>query len=221
MKKIKRFLAAMMVIAAVLITPVTAHAQEVPEYIPIYVQFAIDYQYIDKVNIMWSPVRPIITIAEGYESYAENLQLPPEYIAASVQKLFPNGASWGMEYFYTTMSDVTGKELWIPKTVQGCEAFAYMLTDAIFGDVPMEYYNYYNGLASGNFQICNYDIICFETAIGTQHCGVVIGADPTTNTVYIAEGNYGGVVNWGRAIKLDGSDGNHLGLVIRRECVIP
>ena len=43
-----------------------------------------------------------------------------------------------------------------------------------------------------------------------------MGGDTATQTLYLAEGNVNGTVDWNRSIKTDDSDGNLIARVYRR-----
>lgn len=143
-----------------------------------------------------------------------------------IKKDCPNGFAWGLETFYDKISTVTNKKD-MNVRAQGCLAFAYWLTDGIYGDLPIVAYN---GAEAG-FEFCMYDIVVFNTpytaATGQYHAGVIIGADPATQTLYLAEanvivnGNPQGVIRWDSPLKVDGSDGNTIGMVLRRKGVTP
>ena len=161
-------------------------------------------------------------------SYPANVyvEITDADVIDAVKHMLPDGAEWGMEAFYDKISNVKGEGKWINKRAQGCLAFAFWLTDGIYGDIPMDCYriNSVENPAAG-FEYCMYDIVIFdtpETAVtGITHAGVIIGADPVTQTLYLANGNYGGTVSWNLPLKVDGSDGNVIGMVLRRESVTP
>lgn len=134
----------------------------------------------------------------------------------------PNGTPWGMDMYYDTISPTKGRN--IAKRQEGCGAFAFWLTDAIFGETPMVRYDNTEDnmmLSNGTFEYCMYDIVCYTTSTGSFHGGVVIGADPKTSTLYLAEGNVNGKVDWNRFIKVDGTDTNKIARVYRREGIQP
>lgn len=137
-------------------------------------------------------------------------------VIAMAKDVAPTGTEWGYETYYDTISDVKGRN--IAKRGEGCLAFAYWLTDALYGTAPMtRYENTLDDLyALDGFEFHKYDIVCYNTSIGTFHCGVVLGGEPTNKTLTLAEGNVNGVVDWNRVIKVDGSDGNFVARVYRR-----
>lgn len=137
-------------------------------------------------------------------------------VIAMAKDIAPTGTKWGYETYYDTISDVKGRN--VAKRGQGCLAFAYWLTDAIYGTAPMTRYENTeeNPYALNGFEFYKYDIVCYITTIGSFHAGVVLDGDPSTKTLTLAEGNLNGVVNWNRVIKVDGSDGNGIARVYRR-----
>ncbi|MBD5494477.1 MAG: hypothetical protein HDR12_08930 [Lachnospiraceae bacterium] len=143
------------------------------------------------------------------------------------KQLFPEGSQWGMEKFYDKISYVKGEGKWINGArEEACGAFAFWLTDSIYGNIPMNCYRLHTAEnPSPVFEYCMYDIVVFETPetakTGISHAGVIIGADPATQTLYLASGNYGGKVTWKLPLKVDGSDGNMIGMVFRRVGVTP
>ncbi|MDE6748703.1 MAG: hypothetical protein K2K21_06535 [Lachnospiraceae bacterium] len=161
-------------------------------------------------------------------SYPANVyvEITDADVIEAAKRMLPDGAEWGLEAFYDKISTVTNKKD-MNVRAQGCLAFAYWLTDAIYGDTPMIAYN---GAGAG-FEFCMYDIVVFNTpytaVTGQYHAGVVIGADPATQTLYLVEanvlinGNPQGVVRWNSPLKVDGSDGNTIGMVLRRVGVTP
>lgn len=166
-------------------------------------------------------------------SYPANVyvEITDANVIDAAMHMLPDGAPWGLETYYDKISKVKGEGKWINKRAQGCLAFAFWLTDGIYGDIPMNCYRINNTANSGvGFEYCMYDIVIFETpytaTTGITHAGVIMGADPATQTLYIANGNVvingtTGVVKWSMPLKVDGSDGNVIGMVLRREGVTP
>ena len=160
-------------------------------------------------------------------SYPANVyvEITDADVIQGAMSMLPDGAAWGLESYYDKVSTVTNKKD-LNVRAQGCLAFAYWLTDGIYGDTPMVAYN---GAGAG-FEFCMYDIVVFDTpytaGTGQYHAGVIIGADPATQTLYLAEANVSingapGVVRWNSPLKIDGSDGNTIGMVLRRVSVTP
>lgn len=173
------------------------------------VTWSTDYEEIGKNQYLQHPLQ-IQVLTPGAELTAEDVILIAKEVA-------PNGTTWDMCDFYDTLADVKGKN--VAKRQQGCGSFAFWLQDAIFGSAPVTRYENTEGnmmLNNGTFEFCMYDIVCYTTPQGSFHGGVVIGADPSTQTLYLAEGNVNGVVNWNRTLKVDDSDGNKIARVYRR-----
>lgn len=163
-------------------------------------------------------------ITYSYPSYVY-VEITEADILDAAMHMVPEGDTWGLDICYDKISTVTNKKD-LNTRAYGCLAFAYWLTDSMFGDTPMIAYN---GAEAG-FEFCMYDIVVFDTpytaGTGQYHAGVIIGADPATQTLYLAEANVSingapGVVRWNSPLKVDGSDGNTIGMVLRREGVTP
>ncbi|SDB02701.1 hypothetical protein SAMN02910317_00023 [Ruminococcaceae bacterium FB2012] len=73
----------------------------------------------------------------------------------------------------------------------GCAGFAFLLSDAAFGDLPARVYYDYTQIRVGDILRIN----------NNTHSVIVLSID---NGVYtIAEGNYNGMVHWGRTLTFD------------------
>ncbi len=191
--------------------PQTANTTgELPDGITLH--YWTNYEDLGNGTYLQGPLQ-IEVISENGTAY----QLTDKDVIDIAKDTAPNGTEWGYETYYDTISNVKGRN--IAKRGQGCLAFAYWLTDAIFGTTPMVRYENTEDnmlLNNGTFEYCMYDIVQYVTTTGSFHAGVVIGADAKTQTLYLAEGNVNGVVNWNRSIKVDGSDGNKIARVYRR-----
>lgn len=73
----------------------------------------------------------------------------------------------------------------------GCAAFAFILSDAAFGNLPAR------TIDNGSF---NYDEIKVGDILRVNNSHFVIILKKSTNGVIVAEGNYNKSVHWGRAI---------------------
>lgn len=173
------------------------------------VNYWTDYEELGNGKYLQHPLQ--------YEVLTPGAEIYDTQIIAMAKDLAPTGTEWGDETYYDTVSSVKGRN--IAKRGQGCQAFAYWLTDAIYGKTPMVRYENTdaNPTALKGFAICQYDIVHYVTSTGEFHCGVVMGADPKTNTLYLAESNVNGKVDWNRSIKTDDSDGNLIARIYRRE----
>ena len=176
------------------------------------VNYWTDYQDLGNGNCLQLPLQ-FEVVSENGATY----QVTDKDVIEMAKDVAPNGTEWGMETYYDTLADVKGKN--VPKRSQGCGAFAFWLQDAIYGNAPVTRYENTEdnmALSNGTFEFCMYDIVCYVTTTGSFHAGVVIGADAKTQTLYLAEGNVNGMVNWNRTFKADGSDGNKVARVYRR-----
>lgn len=188
----------------------------------IRLQFWSDYEVLDNNIILQQPLQLQFLVPDGLNVTQQELRanLTDDSIIAMAQQVLPTGTQWGDETWYDTVSDVSGRN--IAKRGAGCQAFAYWLTDALYGDIPMVRYENTeteNILTNGTFMLYRFDIVHYLTPQGTLHCGVVLGADMEAGLIYTAEGNVNGMINWDRAISLDGSDGCHIFRIYRRETV--
>lgn len=188
----------------------TSNAMKLPEGVSLH--YWTDAEELGNGNYLQHPLYIDLYLADG-----ATYQVTDKDVIAMAKELVPNGTEWGMETFYDTLANVKGKN--VPKRNQACGAFAFWLQDAIYGNAPVTRYDYTeNGWSTtdGTFEFYMYDIVCYITTTGSFHAGVVIGADSATQTLYLAEGNVNGMVNWNRTIKVDASDGNRVARVYRR-----
>lgn len=200
--KLKKILVTMLT-ALMLVTPLTAQAANIDDF-----AYWTDYEDLGNGQLLQHPLQ--------WEAPA-GVEVTDLDVIAIAKACAPTGTEWGYETFYDTISDVKGRN--IAKRGQGCLAFSYWLTDAIYGTTPMTRYENTpeNPILTQNFEFYMYDIVCYNTTVGSFHCGVVIGADPVNQTLTLAEGNVNGKVDWNRVIHVDGSDGNGIARVYRRE----
>ena len=108
----------------------------------------------------------------------------------------PTGTEWGKETAYDLQGYKKGNG--VAKRGYACGAFAYWLTDALFGTTPAYIIN--SADDSGSITIKTYDIVCYG-----EHAVVVLGITGTgADTVLtVAEGGYNGkTVNWGRTVSV-------------------
>lgn len=178
------------------------------------VNYWTDYEKLGDGQFLQHPLQ--------WEVLTPGGEVTVEMVIQMAKDIAPTGTEWGMETYYDTISPTKGRN--IAKRQEGCGAFAFWLTDAIFGETPMVRYDNTEAnmmLSNGTFEYCMYDIVCYTTSTGSFHGGVVIGADPKTSTLYLAEGNVNGKVDWNRSIKVDGTDTNKIARVYRREGIQP
>ena len=99
---------------------------------------------------------------------------------------YPTGTKWDYDSYYEGNGVLRIGEY-------ACGAFATMLSDAAFGDLPATYL-YDLGIESVRVG----DILVYPTGMYVDHAVVVIEVHSTY--VVVAEGNYDGKVKWGRKI---------------------
>ena len=184
--------------------PQSTNAMELPKGVTI--NYWTDCKDLGNGNYLQPPLQ-FEVVSENGATY----QVTDKDVIEMAKDVAPDGTEWGLETYYDTLST---KRDGLIKRGNACLAFAYWLTDAIYGNAPMVKYDANNADKTG-FEYNMYDIIILPgTSEDTFHAGVVIGADAKTQTLYIAEGNLNGVVNWNRAIKVNEVD---IKGVIRRE----
>ena len=136
-------------------------------------------------SIIGTPVKTYPYAEKLIDSIADDLD--PAILAYKEQ--YPTGSKWGADDYY----------LWRANSVYrggyGCAGFAYMLSDAIYGDV-------WATKIEGNDDIAKYD--CIELW-GNKHTAFVLDYDPTADRIIVVEANVndsgdvvsGGKVKWG------------------------
>ena len=102
----------------------------------------------------------------------------------SYQGKYPEGRYWTNEIsyktnaYYPTYTSYTG---------YGCVAFAFILSDGVFGDLPIvEKHSDFDRIRPGDTLRVNYD----------RHTVIVLKVLP--DSVIVAEGNYNSSIHWGR-----------------------
>lgn len=98
---------------------------------------------------------------------------------------YPSGTVWGDNKSYTAYID--GRK----ESAIACEAFALMLSDAAFKDLPIQYHHDLGKVRVG-------DVICYDTGQGTRHAVTVL--EVHDGYFLIAEGNNNGRVVWDRRL---------------------
>lgn len=132
-----------------------------------------------------------------FEVISENgatYQVTDKDVIEMAKDVAPNGTEWGFETYYDLLGYKKGNN--VPKRASSCQAFAYWLTDAIYGNTPAYLIN--SADENGNIVIKQYDIILYG-----DHCIVALNVDTEKMTVTAAEGGYNGAVKWGRTVKID------------------
>lgn len=95
---------------------------------------------------------------------------------------YPEGTRWTNDNYY-------GWRGGIYSGGYGCAGFAFMLSDAAFGDAPAYMHNNYDNIRVG-------DILRVRNLSGSEHSVIVLKVDG--DNFILAEGNYNSSVHWGR-----------------------
>ncbi len=119
---------------------------------------------------------PDTAITDLNQLTEENVQ----NLLLSFQSKYPDGMVWTNDDYY--------KSSYLKAAGFGCYAFALMLGEAVFGDLPLRVHEDWNAIKVGDLLRVDQD----------SHSVVVIGVDGDRITV--AEGNWGKVVRWGRTL---------------------
>ena len=94
---------------------------------------------------------------------------------------FPEGMTWTNDNFYVWNGGIYSAGF-------GCAAFAFVVSDAAFGDAQAVIHKDYNNIKTGDILRVNHD----------THSVIVLEVKP--NSVIVAEGNYNAAIHWGREI---------------------
>lgn len=100
----------------------------------------------------------------------------------ALQEKYPEGTPWTNDNFYEWKGGIYSGGY-------GCAGFAFMLSDAAFGDAPARKHNDIMNIRVG-------DIL----RLGNDTHSVIV-LEVTDTSVTVAEGNYNGKVHWGREIQ--------------------
>lgn len=111
----------------------------------------------------------------------------------ALQSQYPEGMAWTNDTPYTVNSPYTWNARLEdqPNTIQqggGCAAFAYMLSDAAFGDLTARKHTDFDNIRVGDILRINHD----------AHSVIVL--EVKESSVIVAEGNYNDSIHWGREI---------------------
>ncbi|MBQ0028711.1 MAG: InlB B-repeat-containing protein [Lachnospiraceae bacterium] len=100
---------------------------------------------------------------------------------------YPEGTRWTNDNYYGWNGGIyTGG--------YGCAGFAFMLSDAAFGNAPAYMHYNYNNIRVG-------DILRVKNSYGGEHSVIVLKVEGDVFT--LAEGNYNNSVHWGRTMTRD------------------
>lgn len=125
--------------------------------------------------------------AEGrkpYEGFKTEAEIRADKLA-ELRKTYPSGSTWDGSYFAFLSGYVKGNG--VSPDGMGCQAYAYHITNEIFGDAPAKLYK-----KDENLTIQMYDIVILNNYV---HSAVVIGVDTEANTITVTEGNIHAIVN--------------------------
>ena len=124
------------------------------------------------------PVTSAKTLANGKEITEENVLAILEEIKAE----YPTGTEWGKDKYYNSPKLGPAYE---------CAAFAFMVSDRIFGDLPARTHKDYNNLRVG-------DVVEMKSSSGqTVHWEVIASPMESDGFFDIVSGNNDGLVGWG------------------------
>ena len=100
------------------------------------------------------------------------------------QSRYPEGTSWTHSNYYAWNGGIY-------RGGYGCAGFAFMLSDAAFGNAPAYIHYNFNNIRVG-------DILRVRNSTGGEHSVIVLKVEG--NNITVAEGNYNNSVHWGRVI---------------------
>ena len=128
---------------------------------------------------------------DSYTDTVLNINSTTVYNAImAMQSSYPEGTSWTNSNSYTSQGTYNNSTM----IGSGCMAFAYILSDAAFGDLSMTKTTSKDNIRVGDILRIN----------GDSHSVVVLTINGDTITV--AEGNYNRSIHWGRTISLSSLD---------------
>lgn len=99
----------------------------------------------------------------------------------AMKSKYPEGMSWTNDHFYSWKGGIYSGGY-------GCAGFAFLLSDAVFGDLPARKETDFSRLRAGDIIRMNYD----------THSVIVLEVKSTG--VVVAEGNFNSSIHWGREI---------------------
>ncbi len=102
----------------------------------------------------------------------------------ALQEDYPEGMSWTNDNYYRWNGGIFSGGY-------GCAGFAFLLSDAAFGDLPARKHSDLNNVRVGDILRTN----------NNSHSVVVL--EVNENSVTVAEGNYNSSIHWGRTITFD------------------
>ncbi len=109
----------------------------------------------------------------------------PAVILAEMQEVLPTGTPFNDSTYYFWNGYKAGNGL---RGGSGCAAFAFLLSDTIYGNAPATLQN------TGTLTINQYDIVFLANG---KHMAFVTGISADGKTITVAEANFNGAVRWG------------------------
>lgn len=136
------------------------------------------------------------SVQKNSEVFAEDKIVYDEYIPAqtvydkliSMKEEYPEGMKWTNDNIYAWNGGISSKG-------GGCVAFAYTLSDSVFGDLCARKHTDFSQVKVG-------DIVRLKN---DGHSVIILKKED--NIITVAEGNYNSSVHWGR--KIDLSDNSY------------
>lgn len=131
---------------------------------------------------------PSVALAQGSDCSEDGIELSASVVTpekaydaiVALKSQYPNGTPWTNDNsYYSPALHTLG---------YGCAGFAFMVSDAAFGDNPATYYYDLSEVRVGDILRINYD----------THSVVVL--EVRSNGVVVAEGNLNSAIYWGRFI---------------------
>ncbi len=105
-------------------------------------------------------------------------------IMIALKEKYPEGMKWTNDNYYEWKGGIYNGGY-------GCAAFAYMLSDIAFGNLPARKHTNFNDLRIGDIMRMDSD----------THYVIIINKDDTN--VVLAEGNFNSSIHWGRKLSLE------------------
>lgn len=131
----------------------------------------------------------IITVKLGKKKYQckitvmDKEKLPEQAyrVITAMETSYPEGMKWDNENYYEWKGGLFAGGY-------GCAGFAFLLSDAAFGDLPARNYKDYTQIRVGDIVRMNHD----------THSVIVLEVHP--DKIVVAEGNYNSSIHWRREI---------------------
>lgn len=155
----------------VIIEPVDA-SQEESLIADISIDTSIDTSINASTNISVKTTTPVPTQEVAYEKMI------------ALKEQYPEGMAWTNNNVYAWNGGIYSRGY-------GCVGFAFILSDAAFGNLPARKHTDFNNIQVGDIVRINND----------THSVIILSIDDTNVT--IAEGNFNSSIHWGRMFTLE------------------